>query len=169
MFSVNCLKGKFGLQKLYGLNVIYYTCFLNFPVLHEATASGDPDLVKLILKHRDHQRLTKRTVGVPELLTKLKEVRIHLTLFWGTERRIWSCVTAVFLFFAYHRGSTSFRITLVIHIVTELILLISNQTEIYHILENLTLQLKSLGSKCSPLQQISGIKTPTPESCGIPG
>ncbi|WAR03571.1 AN13D-like protein [Mya arenaria] len=42
-------------------------------VLHEATAAGDPELVQLILKHRDHQRFTKRSVGVPELLQKLKE------------------------------------------------------------------------------------------------
>ncbi|KAL4223353.1 Ankyrin repeat domain-containing protein 13D [Mactra antiquata] len=42
-------------------------------VLHEATATGDPELVQLILKHRDHQRYTKRTVGVPELLQRLKD------------------------------------------------------------------------------------------------
>ncbi|XP_045171889.2 ankyrin repeat domain-containing protein 13D-like [Mercenaria mercenaria] len=42
-------------------------------VLHEATSTGDPELVQLVLKHRDHQRYTKRTVGVPELLQKLKE------------------------------------------------------------------------------------------------
>ena len=43
-------------------------------VLHEAVATGDPELVQLILKYRDHQRYTKRSVGVPELLQKLKEV-----------------------------------------------------------------------------------------------
>lgn len=42
-------------------------------VLHEAVATGDPELVQLILKYRDHQRYTKRSVGVPELLQKLKE------------------------------------------------------------------------------------------------
>lgn len=42
-------------------------------VLHEATATGDPELLRMILKHRDHQRYTKRTIGVPELLQKLKE------------------------------------------------------------------------------------------------
>lgn len=42
-------------------------------VLHEAVATGDPELVQLVLKYRDHQRYTKRSVGVPELLQKLKE------------------------------------------------------------------------------------------------
>ena len=50
--------------------------YILFSVLHEATATGDPELVQLILKHRDHQRYTKRTIGVPELLQKLKEVLI---------------------------------------------------------------------------------------------
>ena len=49
-------------------------CFLT--VLHEAVATGDPELVQLILKYRDHQRYTKRTVSVPELLQKLKDVSI---------------------------------------------------------------------------------------------
>ncbi|KAJ8312912.1 hypothetical protein KUTeg_010285 [Tegillarca granosa] len=35
--------------------------------------SGDPELVQLVLKHRDYQRYSKRTVGVPELLQKLKD------------------------------------------------------------------------------------------------
>lgn len=42
-------------------------------VLHEATATGDPELVQLVLKHRDHQRFTKRSVGVPDLLQRLKD------------------------------------------------------------------------------------------------
>lgn len=42
-------------------------------VLHEAVATGDPEIVLEVLKYRDHQRYTKRTVGVPELLQKLKE------------------------------------------------------------------------------------------------
>lgn len=44
------------------------------PVLHEAVCSGDPELVQLVLQYRDFQRYNKRTVGVPELLQKLKEV-----------------------------------------------------------------------------------------------
>ncbi|XP_067684865.1 ankyrin repeat domain-containing protein 13D-like isoform X1 [Haliotis asinina] len=42
-------------------------------VLHESVSTGDPELVQMILQHRDYQRYTKRTVGVPELLQKLKE------------------------------------------------------------------------------------------------
>lgn len=42
-------------------------------VLHESTSTGDPELVQLVLQYRDYQRHTKRTVGVPELLQKLKE------------------------------------------------------------------------------------------------
>lgn len=42
-------------------------------VLHEAVCSGDPELVQVVLQHRDFQRYSKRTVGVPELLQKLRE------------------------------------------------------------------------------------------------
>lgn len=42
-------------------------------VLHEAVCTGDPELVQSVLQHRDYQRYSKRTVGVPELLQKLKE------------------------------------------------------------------------------------------------
>ena len=48
--------------------------FFNFIVLHEAVCTGDPELVQSVLQHRDYQRYSKRTVGVPELLQKLKEV-----------------------------------------------------------------------------------------------
>ncbi|KAK3606459.1 hypothetical protein CHS0354_041405 [Potamilus streckersoni] len=42
-------------------------------VLHEAVSTGDPELVQIVLKHRDQQRYNSRSVGVPELLQKLKE------------------------------------------------------------------------------------------------
>ncbi|RUS84808.1 hypothetical protein EGW08_007423 [Elysia chlorotica] len=42
-------------------------------VLHEAVCSGDPEIVQLVLQHRDFQRYSKRTVGVPDLLKKLEE------------------------------------------------------------------------------------------------
>ncbi|KAK0068919.1 ankyrin repeat domain-containing protein 13D [Biomphalaria pfeifferi] len=42
-------------------------------VLHEAVCTGDPEIVQLVLQHRDFQRYSKRTVGVPDLLKKLQE------------------------------------------------------------------------------------------------
>lgn len=42
-------------------------------VLHEAVCTGDPELVQLVLENRDYQRYSKRTVGVPDLLKRLKE------------------------------------------------------------------------------------------------
>eukprot|EP00106_Octopus_bimaculoides_P021080 XP_014788522.1 PREDICTED: ankyrin repeat domain-containing protein 13D-like [Octopus bimaculoides] len=42
-------------------------------VLHEATGTGDPELVQLALKYRDFQRYSKRSAGIPDLLQKLKE------------------------------------------------------------------------------------------------
>nr|XP_018901453.1 PREDICTED: ankyrin repeat domain-containing protein 13B [Bemisia tabaci] len=42
-------------------------------VVQEAVATGDPELVQLILERRDYQRLTSRVGGVPDLLLKLKE------------------------------------------------------------------------------------------------
>ncbi|XP_041456412.1 ankyrin repeat domain-containing protein 13D-like [Lytechinus variegatus] len=42
-------------------------------VIQEATSTGDPELVQLILQHRDHQRATARIGGIPELLEKLRQ------------------------------------------------------------------------------------------------
>lgn len=47
-------------------------------MLHEAVCTGDPELVQLVLENRDYQRYSKRTVGVPDLLKKLKEVVVPL-------------------------------------------------------------------------------------------
>ncbi len=46
-------------------------------VLQEAIANGNPSLVKLVMKYRNYQRNVQRIRGIPELLRKLKEVRIH--------------------------------------------------------------------------------------------
>lgn len=43
-------------------------------VLQEAIANGNPSLVKLVMKYRNHQRSAQRSRGIPELLRKLKEV-----------------------------------------------------------------------------------------------
>ncbi|CAD5125374.1 DgyrCDS13613 [Dimorphilus gyrociliatus] len=42
-------------------------------VVHEATSTGDPELVALILQHRDAQREKKKTQNIPCLLKILKE------------------------------------------------------------------------------------------------
>ncbi|XP_059484225.1 ankyrin repeat domain-containing protein 13D isoform X2 [Neocloeon triangulifer] len=43
-------------------------------VVQEATATGDPDLLQMVLEKRDFQRYSSRIGGVPELLQKLKDV-----------------------------------------------------------------------------------------------
>ena len=50
------------------------TCFL---VVQEAVATGDPELLQLVLERRDFQRYSSRVGGIPELLQKLKEVSIE--------------------------------------------------------------------------------------------
>nr|CAD7425447.1 unnamed protein product [Timema monikensis] len=42
-------------------------------VVQEAVATGDPELLQLVLERRDYQRYTSRVGGIPELLQKLKE------------------------------------------------------------------------------------------------
>ena len=45
-------------------------------VLQEAIANGNPSLVKLIMKYRNYQRNVQRIRGIPDLLRKLKEVKL---------------------------------------------------------------------------------------------
>ncbi|KAG5899028.1 hypothetical protein JTB14_000054 [Gonioctena quinquepunctata] len=42
-------------------------------VVQEAVATGDPELLQIVLESRDFQRYTSRMAGIPELLQKLKE------------------------------------------------------------------------------------------------
>ncbi|CAG9812412.1 unnamed protein product [Phaedon cochleariae] len=42
-------------------------------VVQEAVATGDPELLQIVLESRDVQRYTSRMAGIPELLQKLKE------------------------------------------------------------------------------------------------
>ncbi|XP_071443354.1 ankyrin repeat domain-containing protein 13D isoform X3 [Hetaerina americana] len=42
-------------------------------VVQEAVATGDPELLQLVLERRDYQRYSSRIGGIPELLQKLKE------------------------------------------------------------------------------------------------
>lgn len=47
-------------------------------VLQEAMSTGDPELVQLVLQYRDFKRATERLAGIPELLSKLRQVKIIL-------------------------------------------------------------------------------------------
>ncbi|KAL1488610.1 hypothetical protein ABEB36_014413 [Hypothenemus hampei] len=42
-------------------------------VVQEAVATGDPELLHIVLERRDIQRYTNRVAGIPELLQKLKQ------------------------------------------------------------------------------------------------
>ncbi|XP_049787191.1 ankyrin repeat domain-containing protein 13D isoform X1 [Schistocerca cancellata] len=42
-------------------------------VVQEAVATGDPEMLQLVLERRDFQRYSSRVGGIPELLQKLKE------------------------------------------------------------------------------------------------
>lgn len=46
------------------------------PVLQEAVSTGDPELVQLVLQYRDFKRATERLAGIPELLSKLRQVEL---------------------------------------------------------------------------------------------
>lgn len=47
-------------------------------------STGDPELVQLILQYRDFRRATERLSGIPELLSKLRQV-IHMHAYTLTE------------------------------------------------------------------------------------
>lgn len=51
------------------------------PVLQEAVSTGDPELVQLVLQYRDFKRATERLAGIPELLSKLRQVKLVHTLY----------------------------------------------------------------------------------------
>ncbi len=44
------------------------------PVTHEAVSRGDPDILRMILTHRDIQKREQQSRLVPELLQRLKDV-----------------------------------------------------------------------------------------------
>lgn len=50
------------------------------PVLQEAVSTRDLELVQLVLRYRDYQRVVKRLAGIPVLLEKLRKVRQPLGL-----------------------------------------------------------------------------------------
>lgn len=47
-------------------------------VVQEATATGDPEILKVVLEGRDVERYSSRVAGIPTLLEKLKEVGIFV-------------------------------------------------------------------------------------------
>lgn len=47
-------------------------------VLQEAVSTRDLELVQLVLRYRDYQRVVKRLAGIPVLLEKLRKVRPSL-------------------------------------------------------------------------------------------
>lgn len=53
---------------------------LPFPVLQEAVSTRDLELVQLVLRYRDYQRVVKRLAGIPVLLEKLRKVRDGLSV-----------------------------------------------------------------------------------------
>lgn len=58
---------------LYIFVLIPCTCLYLFLVVQEAVATGDPELLQLVLERRDVQRYSSRMAGIPELLRKLKD------------------------------------------------------------------------------------------------
>lgn len=42
-------------------------------MVQEAVATGDPEILQMVLERRDIQRYTSRMAGIPELLQKLKD------------------------------------------------------------------------------------------------
>lgn len=45
-----------------------------FLVSHEAISTGNPEILSLVLQHRDFQRGSQRLAGIPELLEELNSV-----------------------------------------------------------------------------------------------
>lgn len=50
------------------------TCLPALAVLQEAVSTRDPELVRLVLRYRDHQRTAKRLASIPVLLERLRQV-----------------------------------------------------------------------------------------------
>ena len=50
-------------------------------VSHEAISIGNPEILSLVLQHRDFQRGSQRLAGIPELLDELNAVCLFKFLF----------------------------------------------------------------------------------------
>lgn len=42
-------------------------------VVQEAVATGDPELLQMVLERRDYQRYSNRMAGIPQLLQRLTQ------------------------------------------------------------------------------------------------
>ena len=59
------------------LIVILPPSLANWTVLQEAVATGNSELVALILQYRDHQRSGARLSGIPQLLQQLPRMLLQ--------------------------------------------------------------------------------------------
>lgn len=49
-------------------------------MLQEAVSTGDPEMVQLVLQRRDYLKASTALGGVPDLLSKIREVRLSIDL-----------------------------------------------------------------------------------------
>lgn len=62
-------------------------------MVQEAVATGDPELLQLVLERRDFQRYSSRVGGIPELLQKLKEVSVEPCIWMHSPPKGMSIIT----------------------------------------------------------------------------
>ncbi|XP_031712321.1 ankyrin repeat domain-containing protein 13A isoform X1 [Anarrhichthys ocellatus] len=60
----------------HGAEVTKENC-MNWTVLQEAVSTGDPEMVQLVLQRRDYLKASTALGGVPELLSKIREVLLY--------------------------------------------------------------------------------------------
>ena len=69
-------------MKYHSTILYYYNHWNYFPLslaLQEAICQGEPNILKLVLKYRDRQRISNRVAAIPELLDLLKTVSTSIT------------------------------------------------------------------------------------------
>lgn len=70
--------------------------------MQEAIATGDPDMVQLVMEHRDYQRHSDRATGVSKLLKLLEESPDFYVemkwefISWGKYLKISNCLILIF-------------------------------------------------------------------------
>lgn len=62
------------LKRFSGLFILLCVC----AVLQEAVSTGDPEMVQLVLQRRDYLKASTALGGVPELLSKIREVLLNI-------------------------------------------------------------------------------------------